>query len=139
MFSIQRELLLPAMPRGCHQITDAVVEAVPEIAQVGVGVLHVFIQHTSASLTLNENADPDVLVDLDTVLSRLVPEGAHYCHTCEGPDDMPAHGKASLMGASVSIPVGDGRLRLGTWQGLCLCEHRDHGGRRRLVITLQGG
>ena len=133
-----RELLLPAFPQGIHKITDRVIESLPELAKVRVGLLHVFIAHTSASLTINENADPDVLHDLNQSLNRLAPEDAPYRHTEEGPDDMPAHVKASLMGCSLTIPIHDGRLCLGTWQGICLCEHRRHGGRRRLVLTVQG-
>ena len=134
----QRELTLSPYPRGLHLVTQAVVEAVPELREVSVGLLHVFIQHTSASLTINENADADVRVDLESSLNAIAPEDFPYVHTMEGPDDMPAHVKASLMGSSVIIPVCDGRLGLGTWQGIYLCEHRDRGGRRRLVLTLQG-
>ena len=134
----QRELLLPAFSRGCHKITDIIVEALPEISQMKVGLLHVFVQHTLASLTINENADPDVLVDLDRVLDVLAPEQFPYRHTEEGDDDMPAHVKASLMGNSLSVPIRDGRLALGVWQGLCLCEHRRRGGRRHLVLTACG-
>jgi secondary thiamine-phosphate synthase enzyme len=126
------------MTRGCHLITKRVVQAMPEIAAFEVGLLHVFVQHTSASLTLNENADPDVRVDLETAFSALAPEDFPYEHTIEGRDDMPAHVKASLMGSCVTVPVRDGRLALGTWQGIYFCEHRNHGGRRRLVLTLQG-
>ncbi len=135
---IQQTVELPACSRGCHLITHHVLAAVPEIAQVEIGLLHVFIQHTSASLTINENADPDVMHDLQTALNRLVPERGPWRHTCEGPDDMPAHVKAALTDSSLTIPVRQGRLLLGTWQGICLCEHRNHGGPRRLVLTLQG-
>jgi len=135
---IQRTISLPAKSRGFHLITSDVVDAVPEIGSAGVGLLHVFIQHTSASLTINENADPDVRQDFETAMNHAVPESLPYVHTIEGPDDMPAHVKASMMGASVQIPVGQGRLQLGTWQGIYLCEHRDRGGSRRLVITLMG-
>lgn len=134
----QTTLELPAAPRGFHLITRHVVEAMPAIAETRVGLLHVFIQHTSASLTLNENADPDVGVDLESSFNAIAPESFPYTHTCEGPDDMPAHVKASLLGASLSIPVSGGRLALGTWQGITLCEHRDHAGPRRLVLTLVG-
>lgn len=134
----QTTLELPALPRGFHLITRRVVEALPAIGETRVGLLHVFIQHTSASLTLNENADPDVRVDLESSFNAIAPESFPYTHTCEGPDDMPAHVKASLLGASLLIPVRDGRLALGTWQGITLCEHRDHAGPRRLVLTLQG-
>jgi len=135
---IQREIELDR-PRGFHLVTDAVREAMPEIAEARVGLLHVFMRHTSASLTINENADPSVRADYETSMNRLVPEGPDdYTHTIEGPDDMPAHIKASLMGASVQIPITEGRLNLGTWQGIYFCEHRDRGGPRTLVITLQG-
>jgi secondary thiamine-phosphate synthase enzyme len=119
-------------------ITDEIVAGLPELAQVHRGLLHIFIQHTSASLTINENADPDVSSDLEASLNAMVPEGFPYAHTVEGPDDMPAHVKASLLGSSLTIPVGDGELLLGTWQGICLCEHRNHAGPRRLVLTLYG-
>jgi len=135
---LQRDLQLPAFPRGCHPITRRVVEALPELVDVKVGLLHVFLQHTSASLSINENADPDVLVDLDRVLDALAPESFPYQHTCEGPDDMPAHAKSSLLGSSLTVPIRDGQLRLGTWQGICLCEHRQRASRRRLVLTVQG-
>lgn len=134
----QTTLALPPMPRGFHLITRRVVEALPAIGQTRIGLLHVFIQHTSASLTLNENADPDVRHDLEQAFNSIAPESFPHTHTCEGPDDMPAHVKASLLGASLSIPVADGRLALGTWQGITLGEHRDHAGGRRLVLTLQG-
>lgn len=126
------------MRRGFHLITPRVVEAVEDLPQVKVGILHVFIQHTSASLTINENADPDVRVDLESSLSAIAPEEFDYVHTVEGPDDMPAHVKSSLMGSSLSVPIRDGRLALGTWQGIYLCEHRDRGGSRQLVLTLHG-
>ena len=120
-------------------MTREVVEALPELARVQTGLLHLFIQHTSASLTLNENADPDVRVDLESGFSAVAPENAfYYTHTIEGPDDMPAHIKASMLGSSVTIPIAQGRLLLGTWQGIYLCEHRNHGGSRRLVATLNG-
>lgn len=135
---IQRELVLPAHRRGFHLITQTVLRAVPELGQIHVGLLHVFIQHTSASLTINENADADVRDDLETALNAVAPEDLPYRHTLEGPDDMPAHVKASLLGSSLSIPIRDGRLALGTWQGIYLCEHRNHGGGRRLVLTVHG-
>ncbi|MEQ8847047.1 secondary thiamine-phosphate synthase enzyme YjbQ [Botrimarina sp.] len=134
----QTTLELPEMPRGFHLITHRIVDALPAIGETRAGVLHVFIQHTSASLTINENADPDVRVDLEAAFNAIAPKSFPYTHTSEGPDDMPAHVKASLLGASLSIPVADGRLALGTWQGITLCEHRDHGGPRRLVLTLAG-
>lgn len=135
---LQRTIVLPSLARGFHVITSRVVEALPELGNVEVGLLHVFIQHTSASLTINENADPDVPLDLETSFSLLAPQDVAHRHTLEGPDDMPAHVKASLLGSSVTIPVQRGRLCLGTWQGIYLCEHRNRGGRRKLVLTLQG-
>lgn len=135
---IQRNIELRAYRRGFHLITRDVLAALPELAFIEVGLLHVFIQHTSASLTINENADPDVPADLESSLSSIAPEDFPYRHTIEGPDDMPAHVKASLLGSSVTIPVAKGSLALGTWQGIYLCEHRCDGGRRRLVLTLWG-
>jgi secondary thiamine-phosphate synthase enzyme len=135
---VQRNITLAARSRGFHLITRDVLAALPELARIRTGVLHVFIQHTSASLTINENADPDVPADLESSFSSIAPEDFPYQHTIEGPDDMPAHVKAALLGSSVSIPVGGGRLCLGTWQGIYLCEHRNNGGARRLVLTLQG-
>jgi secondary thiamine-phosphate synthase enzyme len=138
MWSSTRFALRPR-PRGVHLVTREVVEAVPELARVRVGLLHLFIRHTSASLALNENASPDVRTDLEGWLSRAIPDGdPAYDHRLEGPDDMPAHVKAVLIGPSLSLPVTDGRLDLGTWQGIYLCEHRDHGGARTLTATLQG-
>lgn len=134
----QNTLRLQAMPRGFHLITSAVLHAIPEIARIRVGLLHVFIQHTSASLTINENADPDVRADFETSFNRMVPENQPFIHTIEGPDDMPAHIKASMLGASVSIPVRNGALALGVWQGIYLCEHRDQATPRTLMITLMG-
>jgi len=135
---LQREIQLPPFPQGCHLITRHVVEALPELADVRTGLLNVFIQHTSASLSINENADPDVPVDLNRVLDSLAPETFPYRHTIEGPDDMPGHVKAALTDTSLTIPIRDGRLCLGTWQGVFLCEHRRRAGRRRLVLTVQG-
>ncbi|WP_149497676.1 secondary thiamine-phosphate synthase enzyme YjbQ [Roseiconus lacunae] len=135
---VQKTLTLPSHRRGFHLITAAVVRAIPEIESIKTGLLHVFIQHTSASLTINENADPDVRVDFETAMNHAVPESLPYVHTLEGPDDMPAHVKASMMGASVQIPVSNGELMLGTWQGIYLCEHRDHASSRRIVVTLTG-
>ncbi|MEM9317016.1 MAG: secondary thiamine-phosphate synthase enzyme YjbQ, partial [Pseudomonadota bacterium] len=131
----QHATVLAARPRGLHLITAEVMQAAPPIATLACGLLHVFIQHTSASLTINENADPDVRHDLNRALDELAPEAGPYTHVCEGPDDMPAHIKCSLMGASLSVPIHEGRLALGTWQGIYLCEHRDHGGPRRLLLT----
>ncbi|RNC87426.1 MAG: YjbQ family protein [Allomuricauda sp.] len=132
----QNEIKLQAYPRGFHLITDAVLHAVPEIETLSKGMLHVFIKHTSASLTINENADPTVRVDFESHMNRMVPEDAPYfIHTYEGPDDMPAHIKASLMGSSVQLPISRGRLNLGTWQGIYLCEHRNKASGRSLVIS----
>lgn len=134
----QREVVLPACSRGCHLVTSHILNQVPEVSDFRIGLMHVFIRHTSASLTLNENADPDVLTDMNMAMNRLVPESWPYVHTCEGPDDMPAHVKASLTDSSVSIPISNGQLLTGTWQGIYLCEHRDRGGRRKLIVTIQG-
>ncbi|GAA5648505.1 secondary thiamine-phosphate synthase enzyme YjbQ [Vibrio proteolyticus] len=135
----QNTLHLRARPRGFHLITDEIEQQLPEIRRVSVGLLHLFIQHTSASLTLNENADPTVRMDMEVHFNQFVPERAsYYQHTYEGDDDMPAHIKASLLGASVTIPLSQGQLALGTWQGIYLGEHRNHGGQRRIIATLQG-
>jgi secondary thiamine-phosphate synthase enzyme len=135
----QNQLSLSPHPRGFHLVTRDVLNALPELKEIQKGMLQVFIQHTSASLTINENADPTVRVDFESHFNKMVPENApYYEHTFEGPDDMPAHIKASLLGPSVMIPIVDGRPALGTWQGIYLCEHRDHGGSRRLVITAWG-
>lgn len=135
----QKEITLEAKPRGFHLITTEVLRAVPEVEEIRVGLLHVFICHTSASLTLNENASAAVRSDFERHFRRAVPDGADYFeHTVEGPDDMPAHIKASLLGSSLSVPIKDGEPHLGTWQGIYLCEHRNHGGARRLVVTVHG-
>jgi len=135
----QREIRLRPQPRGFHLITREIAEAVPELSEVRVGLAHLHILHTSASLTLNENASPDVRRDFESWFDRAVPEDAPYwTHTIEGADDMPAHIKASVLGPSLMLPVRDGRLALGTWQGIYLCEHRDRGGPRSLVVTLFG-
>jgi secondary thiamine-phosphate synthase enzyme len=136
---VQREISLRSRPRGFHLVTRELLEPLPELRDVRVGLLHLHLQHTSASLTLNENASPDVRADFEAHFDAAVPEDAPYwTHTLEGPDDMPAHIKASVLGPSLSLPVGGGRLRLGTWQGIYLCEHRDHGGARTVIATLQG-
>jgi len=135
----QRQITLSPRPRGFHLVTAEIERQVPEIREFSVGLAHVFIQHTSASLTINENADPTVRTDMESHFNEAVPEGAPYLmHTDEGPDDMPAHVKSSLLGCGVLVPIARGRLALGTWQGIYLGEHRDRASGRRLVITLAG-
>ena len=136
---LQREITLRPRPRGFHLVTGEIEDAVPELREIAVGLAHLFIRHTSASLTLNENASPDVRRDFESWFDAAVPEDAPYwTHTVEGPDDMPAHIKASLLGPALSLPVSGGRLALGTWQGVYLCEHRDRGGPRSLLVTVFG-
>jgi len=136
---VQRAISLAPRPRGFHLVTAEVLEELPELADLRVGILHLFIQHTSASLTLNENASPEVRRDFESWFDRAVPEGAPYwTHTLEGDDDMPAHVKAALLGPSLTLPITSGRLAVGTWQGIYLCEHRDRGGPRSLVATAWG-
>ena len=136
---LQREVVLEPRPRGFHLVSREVVEALPELAQIRTGLAHLFIRHTSASLTLNENASPDVRRDFESWFDAAVPERSPmWTHTLEGPDDMPAHIKAALLGPSLSLPIAAGRLALGTWQGIYLCEHRNAGGARRLLVTLWG-
>jgi secondary thiamine-phosphate synthase enzyme len=136
---LQREIVLEPRPRGFHLVTREVLNALPELGSLSVGLLHLLIQHTSASLTLNENASPDVRRDFEMWFNQIVPERAPYwSHTLEGPDDMPAHIKAALLGPSLTLPVSRGRLALGTWQGIYLCEHRNRGGARSLVATIWG-
>ena len=135
----QKSIRLPAVKRGFHLITDLIVAQMPELEQIRIGLAHVFIRHTSASLTINEDADPTVRQDFESHFNKMVPENApYYRHNDEGPDDMPAHLKAAILGSSVTIPITDGKLNLGTWQGIYLCEHRNQASRRWLVITLQG-
>ena len=139
MIWAQREIRLKPRERGFHLVTSEVEAGLPEIARIGAGLMHVFIRHTSASLTLNENASRDVLRDFASWFDRAVPDGAPYwTHTLEGEDDMPAHVKSSLLGSSLTLPIADGQLALGTWQGVYLCEHRDSGGSRSLTITAFG-
>ncbi len=136
---IQKTITLAPKSRGFHIITHDVLENIPELKDLKTGILHLFIKHTSASLTINENADPTVRTDFESHFNMLAPENqSYYQHTFEGSDDIPAHLKASLLGSSVSIPITDGRLNLGTWQGIYLCEHRNHGSDRELVLTIQG-
>ncbi len=135
----QTSFRLPAFKRGFHLVTHLIEQNASDIEQVRIGLAHIFIHHTSASLTLNENADPTVRTDFESHFNHMVPENApYYRHTYEGPDDMPAHIKASLLGNSLTIPITNGRLNLGTWQGIYLCEHRDHASGRRLTVTVQG-
>ena len=135
----QHSIRLAARPRGFNLVTGDVLDALPELAEYRIGLLHLFIQHTSASLAVNENADPDVRDDLERHFNATVPENApYYEHTLEGPDDMPAHIKSVLIGPSLTVPIRDGALALGTWQGLYLCEHRDRAGPRTVIATLQG-
>ena len=136
---IQKEITIDPKPRGFHLITDEVIMGCPDMQKIEVGIMQVYIKHTSASLTINEDADPTVRADFESHFNQMVPENApYYQHTFEGSDDMPAHLKSSILGSSVNIPISNGKLNLGTWQGIYLCEHRNHGGSRRLVVTIQG-
>ncbi len=136
---LQKEILLSPKPRGFHIVTGEITAQLPELKQISAGLLHIFIKHTSASLTVNENADPDVRADMETFFNRNVPEsGDFYLHTMEGRDDMTSHIKTSILGSSLTIPITDGRLNLGTWQGIYLCEHRNRASGRRVVLTLIG-
>lgn len=138
-YIFQKEIKLSAKPRGFHLVTEEVLQQIPELKEVKIGFLQVFIKHTSAGLTINENADPTVREDFESHFNKMVPENQpYYKHTLEGSDDMPAHIKAALLGTSLQIPVTNGRLNLGTWQGIYLGEHRDHGGSRKLVLTIYG-
>ena len=133
----QKEITLPVFSRGFHIIMDNILEEIPEIRDISSGLLHLFIKHTSASLTINEDADPTVRADFETHFNIMVPENApYYSHTIEGSDDMPAHLKSAILGASLSIPISKGKLNLGVWQGIYLCEHRNHGGNRKIVLTI---
>ncbi|XP_017487600.1 PREDICTED: UPF0047 protein YjbQ-like [Rhagoletis zephyria] len=134
----QRRVNLRPVHRGCHLVTDEVLKQIPEIGQFQVGICHLHIMHTSASLTLNENWDPDVREDMEMFLTSFVPENLPFRHTCEGPDDMPAHVKACFIGSSLSLPITEGRLGLGTWQGIWLCEHRNTAGSRKIMVTING-
>lgn len=139
MMFYQKELQLRALGRGFHLITKNILDEIPDVRKIKTGMLQVFIKHTSASLTINENADPTVRVDFESHMNKMVPENAsYYIHTYEGPDDMPAHIKASLMGASVQIPITNGKLNMGIWQGIYLCEHRNNASGRNIVLTAFG-
>jgi len=136
---IQKEITIDPKPRGFHLITDEVIMGCPDMQKIEMGIMQVFIKHTSASLTINEDADPTVRADFESHFNQMVPENApYYQHTFEGSEDMPAHLKSSILDSSVNIPITNGKLNLGTWQGIYLCEHRNHGGSRRLVVTIQG-
>ena len=136
---IQKEITIDPKPRGYHLITDEVIMGCPDMQKIEVGIMQVFIKHTSASLTINEDADPTVRADFESHFNQMVPENApYYQHTFEGSEDMPAHLKSSILDSSVNIPITNGKLNLGTWQGIYLCEHRNRGGIRRLVVTIQG-
>ena len=136
---LQREIILDAKERGFHIVTNDIISKLSEINDIKVGLLNLFIKHTSASLTINENADPSVRVDFESHFNHTVPENQYfYQHTYEGPDDMPAHLKSAILGSSLTIPIQNGKLLLGTWQGIYLCEHRNNGGSRKLTLTLQG-
>ncbi len=136
---IQKEISLNPRPRGFHLITDEILQNLQEIGDISIGTMEIFIKHTSASLTINEDADPTVRDDFESHFNQIVPENApYYKHTIEGPDDMPAHLKSSILGSSVTIPITNGTLNLGTWQGIYLCEHRNHGSSRSIVLTLTG-
>lgn len=135
----QKEISIKPKSRGFHIITQEILDQFSELNKIHIGQLQIFIKHTSASLTINENADPSVRTDFESHINKMVPENApYYIHTYEGPDDMPAHIKSSLMGASVLIPISSGKLNLGIWQGVYLCEHRNHAGSRKLVLTAYG-
>ena len=135
----QKTISLPSKSRGFHLVTSEVIQALPELRNYKVGVAHIFIRHTSASITINENADPSVRTDFESHFNKMVPENApYYIHTYEGPDDMPAHLKSSILGSSISIPISNGSFNMGTWQGIYLCEHRDFASSRKLTITLNG-
>lgn len=139
MHFYQKEIVLRPYKRGFHIITEEVLNCMTELSRINQGMLQVFIKHTSASLTINENADPTVRTDFESHINIMVPENApYYVHNYEGPDDMPAHIKSSLMGASIQIPITNGRLNLGIWQGMYLCEHRDHASGRKLVVSCFG-
>jgi len=138
MIWYQKEISLSSRRRGFHIITDEVLRNCPEIKKISAGIMHLFLKHTSASLSLNENASPDVRRDLETHFNRAVPENASYEHDLEGSDDMPAHIKTAIIGSSLTIPIRNGRLNLGTWQGIYLCEHRNNGGSREIVATFYG-
>jgi secondary thiamine-phosphate synthase enzyme len=135
----QKEIILKSRSRGFHLITEEIVGQLPELSKVKIGLMHLLIKHTSASITLNENYDPDVRSDMNKYFDRSIKENEPwYDHTAEGPDDMPAHIKSTIIGTALTIPISNGKLNLGTWQGIYLCEHRNNGGSRKLVVTISG-
>ena len=139
MIYIQKEIRIPVRTRGFHLITDNVLSEFEEIKKIEAGIIHIFIKHTSASLTINENADATVRSDFESHFNNMVPENQpYYCHTIEGSDDMPAHIKSSILGSSIQLPISNGKLNIGTWQGIYLCEHRNHGTARKLILTAWG-
>ena len=134
---IQKEIKLKSRTRGFHLITDEIISQIPSLEKISIGVAHIFIKHTSASLSINENADPTVRIDMETYFNKMVPENAeNYEHTFEGLDDMTAHIKSSIIGNSITVPITNGKFNLGTWQGIYLCEHRNHGGSRKIIVTI---
>ena len=136
---VLKEILILKRERGFHIITDEIISQISEISRYKIGILHLFIKHTSASISINENADPTVRVDMESHFNRMVPDGAsYYTHTMEGPDDMPAHIKSTIIGNNISIPITNGKLALGTWQGIYICEHRDYSHNRKIIATLNG-
>jgi len=136
---IQKEIILPSFERGFHVITESIINEIEELKKINIGIAYIFIKHTSASLTINEDADPSVREDFESHMNKMIPENApYYQHTIEGPDDMPAHLKNSLLGSFLTIPITNGKFNLGTWQGIYLCEHRDNANKRKIVITING-
>ena len=135
----QKEIVLPSFPRGYHIITDLILNEIDELKETNIGIAYIFIKHTSASLTINEDADPTVRTDFESHMNKMVPENApYYQHTIEGSDDMPAHLKSSILGCSLIVPITKGKFNLGTWQGIYLCEHRNNGGKRKILVTING-
>ena len=135
----QKEIILPSFKRGFHIITESIINEIEELKKINIGIAYIFIKHTSASLTINEDADPTVREDFESHMNKIVPENApYYQHTIEGPDDMPAHLKNSILGSSLTIPITNGKLNLGTWQGIYLCEHRNNANKRKIIITING-
>ena len=135
----QKEIVLPSFPRGYHIITDLILNKIDQLKETNIGIAYIFIKHTSASLTINEDADPTVRTDFESHMNKMVPENApYYQHTIEGSDDMPAHLKSSILGCSLIVPITKGKFNLGTWQGIYLCEHRNNGGKRKILVTING-